>query len=284
MSNLHRLVQSSLVALPVLVACGPKLPDANQSGESSTSSSTNASTTNEGSETAPETETSDASSGGFAPDIPPPPEDCDIWQQDCRLGQKCVPWVDPGGMGWLGFLCVPVLGNKEVGASCTLDFATSTDDCNDEGSCFSLALFSDDPEPMRCRRFCEGSADDPSCASFASSCLVGNGYPGPGLCLHRCDPLAQDCPEDEACVWLGSDFACSPRGPDHLPGEPCSFLNECTVGGICTNAPVPGCEGACCTLYCDPELGDAGCAELPGTQCEFLTGFNGGPVGICTSV
>ena len=34
-----------------------------------------------------------------------------------------MPWVDPDGSYWIGFTCVPVLGDQAVGEPCTLDYA-----------------------------------------------------------------------------------------------------------------------------------------------------------------
>lgn len=77
-----------------------------------------------------------------------------------------------------------------------------------------------------------------------------------------CDPLAQDCPEAEACYIIDGGGACAPdaSGDDGGPLDPCDFVNACDPGLQCVDAAaVPGCLGdaGCCTPFCDVDGADA---------------------------
>jgi hypothetical protein len=228
-------------------ACGPALPSVDHAG----------------SETSTSTSESSSETRGFVPDGPDLPRDCDIFEQDCGEGSKCVPWIAPDNSTWLGFTCVPVLGEQGVDEPCTLDFEDSSDDCDAASSCFAFSIF-DGVAAGRCRAFCTGSGDDPMCAPD-HICLIGNGYPGPVLCLPECDPLVQDCGEQQGCHWLWGFFSCVETNGVGL-GEPCGFVDDCTSGNLCV-AGVPGCEDLCCSPYCALSLGDGPCIALPGTTC-----------------
>ncbi|PRQ03196.1 hypothetical protein ENSA7_53360 [Enhygromyxa salina] len=208
-----------------------------------------------------------AESSGFVPtdegDLPP---DCSVFEQDCGEGEKCVPWIDPDGSPWLGFTCVPVLGEQGVGEPCTLDFEDSSDDCDAASSCFSFSIF-DGVGAGQCHAFCTGSGDDPMCPP-SHTCLIGNGYPGPVLCIPQCDPLAQDCGEELGCYWFGSFFSCAASNGAG-PAEPCAVFTDCGAGNVCVEGDrIPSCDRACCSIFCALSLGDVPCAELPGTSCQ----------------
>ncbi len=289
-----------LASLALLAACGPKLPAASEGegeAEAASTDATDATDTAPGTSTSSETSTSETglesetqpstATSVFTNDIPPPPEDCNVWEQDCGEGHKCVPWIDEFGSSWIGFTCVPVLGDQGLGEPCELDFSDSTDNCDAAGSCFSFTIFAEEFEGAKCHAFCTGSSDNPNCEG-PYHCLVGNGYPGPGLCIPHCDPLAQDCDEGEGCFWIGYAFTCSASTQDMPIGEPCSFFHDCAPGTVCTADPFPACEDqACCTAYCDISL-EGSCADQPDTSCvpffsEGLAPSGLEDVGVCIS-
>ena len=210
---------------------------------------------------------SSTETSGFVPPSPDLPEECDIFEQDCAEGEKCVPWVDPDGSYWIGFTCVPVLGDQAVGEPCTLDYADSSDDCDASSSCYNFELFNGVSSGV-CHAFCTGSEDDPMCTG-SDYCVIGNGYPGPALCFEQCDPLAQDCPGDRGCYWFEPHFSCFFAG-EIAAGEPCEFFGECEPGSICTFAGILStCEGGyCCTPFCLVGGGPGPCVGVqPGTEC-----------------
>lgn len=265
----------SLFVAALCLACGPSQPGgaSAESGASSDDPESGPSETTDASQSnTDESETTDVTSTetmGFVTDPSPDlPEECDVFAQDCSEGSKCVPWVETDGSTWLGFTCVPVLGDQAPGEPCTLDFSTSADDCDATSSCFSYAMF-DGVMEGHCHAFCTGSTDDPMCEPDADyQCVIGNGYPGPALCVPKCDPLQQDCGAGLSCHWLGYFFGCTALEGEGGPGEACAGGGECSAGQVCMDGEwLPDCAGSCCTPYCALSLGDEACAVLPGTSC-----------------
>jgi hypothetical protein len=90
-------------------------------------------------------------------------------------------------------------------------------------------------------------------------------------------------------LWVDSSFSCIFMDQNIPAGQPCGFINDCAKGLSCLPAAVlPGCEGsACCSGFCDLELGDGPCeALLPGTACSPFFEENAAPpgyeqVGVC---
>lgn len=254
-----------------LTACRPGLPSTGSSSETSSSSSTTSSsmtsTTSEGSSQSETESEVGTETSGFVPPSPDLPEACDVFAQDCAEGEKCVPWVDPEGSYWIGFTCVPVLGQQAIGEPCTFDYADSSDDCDANGSCYNLDLFQG-VSSGTCHAFCTGSEDDPMC-SGSDYCVIGNGYPGPALCFEQCDPLAQDCPGERGCYWFEPHFSCFAAG-EIAAGDPCEFLGQCEPGNMClVGWLLSTCEGGyCCTPVCPVSGGPGPCVGVqPGTEC-----------------
>lgn len=199
--------------------------------------------------------------------------ECDVWNQDCPDGQKCMPWVNDGGNAWNATKCTPVDANpKEPGDECQVegDGKSGIDDCAPSAMCWNV-----EDGTGTCLAFCEGSPDAPTCSDPDTACSITND----GvliLCLPLCDPLLQDCQGiNEACYPVGDRFQCAPDRSDDtgVYGDPCESINSCDAGLFCTAATnVPGCTGAgCCSEYCDlssPD-GDAQCSGSDmGQTCQ----------------
>jgi hypothetical protein len=142
-----------------------------------------------------------------------------------------------------------------------------------------------------CTPMCHGTVEDPVCEGPDTLCVAAN-EGAIFLCLPQCDPLGQDCAADELCIaepdgtgWFCAPGITTPAGD----GEPCEYLNVCTVGAVCTSAAaVTGCAGswACCAALCD--LAGEACAN-PETECAAWYEPGAAPaglddVGICAGV
>jgi hypothetical protein len=103
----------------------------------------------------------------------------------------------------------------------------------------------------------------------------GSGWNPPSS---ACDPLAQDCPEDEKCVPYAStgvtwdDTKCVPILGDVPIGEPCvsdgrpSATDDCDADGHCWNhADVDGLLVGVCAPFCAGTPDDPSCA--PDSSC-----------------
>lgn len=211
-------------------------------------------------ETGTHTVETDADATDFVSDLdlPPEPVDCDPFVQDCDDGHKCVAY-GTDSQGWIGYRCVPVLGDKGAGEPCTHHGReAATDDCDATTACFEGI----------CTPLCSGTADDPACEP-GLACLIASGVTQTVCVPVWCDPLDDEC-DGAGCYWVAGTFRCrSPLG-DAAAGDVCNEPRECQAPSMCAIATaVPGCAGAsCCTPLCELELGDAPCdAFLPGTSC-----------------
>jgi hypothetical protein len=243
------------------IACGPPGLGGETNGEDSTTEQGTSVGTESSESSDPPSESSD-----FVPgkeDLGP--IDCDPYAQDCPIGEKCVPYGSTGG-NWDDHKCVAVLGDQAPGEPCTYGgVVEATDDCDETSACWDVHDV--DGQPIgTCRSFCLGSENSPECPD-GSLCL----HYLVNLCIPTCDPLVQDCGVGLACFWDGSQFNCIFTTEDLPAGQPCGFINDCAAGLGCLPAAVlPSCEGsACCSDFCDLNLGDGPCeASLPGTVCS----------------
>jgi hypothetical protein len=269
-----------LVALTLLgCACGPGGLQISSSDETSGNDSTTTMSSSSSSSSSSETSTSESTDSGETTGpgdtfdtfgfVPQYDEfwgsECDPFSQDCLDGEKCVPYASSGG-NWDANKCVPVTGDQAVGEPCSYaGAAEGTDDCDATSMCWDVTDL-DGELVGTCTPFCMGTADDPECPEGSSCNLSGSGVIT--LCIFNCDPLLQDCAEGLACYWA-NDFNCIFTTQDIPPGEPCGFINDCAAGNVCVNSDVlPSCNGsACCSPFCDLNLGDQPCAVLPGTAC-----------------
>jgi hypothetical protein len=268
--------------LAVASACGPSAI-APPSSESSSDASTDEPAT-----TGAPGETEDSSEDATETFVPksdqPTRPSCDPFMQDCREGEKCVPYTN--GNNWDANKCVPVTGDQSPGEPCIYDgVREGTDDCDATSMCWNVEEV-DDALVGECAPFCVGSADQPECPEGSYCPISGAGTIT--VCIPTCDPVVQDCDEDLACYWIGEEFACVFTTQDIPIGEPCGFVNDCAAGLMCASSEsLPACDGAsCCVAFCELELGDAQCEAVLGTSCvSFFEAGQAPPeyehVGIC---
>jgi hypothetical protein len=249
-----------------MIACGPPGFEGGSTDgdETDTDSSTSTSTSTD-TETGSEDPISTIS--GFLPNLDEPQlDECDSFLQDCPDGEKCVPYASAGG-NWDANKCVAIMGNQATGEACISGgVVEATDDCDGTGFCWHVVGI--DGEMLGiCHAFCMGSPDDPQCPP-GSNCAISSDGPI-ALCIPTCDPLLQDCDDGFGCYWA-NDFNCIFTAANIPVGQPCGYINDCAPGLACLIAEVvPACEGsACCSAFCNLELGDAPCdATLAGTAC-----------------
>ncbi len=69
-----------------------------------------------------------------------------------------------------------------------------------------------------------------------------------------CDPLAQNCPDGQACYPFMAEFDCYGISEAGAQGDGCGFVDVCDAGLFCAAAAiVDGCMDAvgCCSAFCD---------------------------------
>lgn len=237
-------------------------PSTGTSGASSTASETGVDSdgsTSDDTASPVDTGSSEDTGMGFSvlPDASNPSE-CDIWEQDCPQGEKCMPWANDGGSSWNATKCAPLdPAPKQPGDACTAqgNDVSGLDDCALGSMCFAV-----DPETNigYCVGFCEGSEASPSCPDAGHACNISNNGVL-ALCLPTCNPLLQDCPSSgwpQGCYPVAGEFLCWPdySFENGAFGSPCEYFNVCDVGLFCAiPEAVPGCVGSsgCCSEYCD---------------------------------
>ncbi len=202
-----------------------------------------------------------------------------------------MPWAD-SGTAWNATKCVNVDPMKgQPGDSCTtMGGAVSGFDTCDLGvMCWDVK-----PDTMKgtCVAQCKGSQAAPECDA-ETSCFVSNDGVL-NLCLPRCDPLAQDCANENLCIPNPNnqdEFACvlDASGDEGQTFDPCEFVNACDKGFLCANVMLakecmPNANG-CCLPFCDLTEMPVDC---PGAGQECIAWYEMGTappgledVGIC---
>lgn len=196
--------------------------------------------------------------------------ECDVFEQDCRRGEKCTAWANDGGNSWNATKCVPVQPDPDgPGETCTVvgSGVSGVDSCDLGSMCFYVDA---ETNVGRCVELCTGSEAEPVCGD-GFVCSVSNAG-SLNLCIESCDPLLQDCPDGEGCHPFGESFTCLPTTEEPGgQGAPCEFLASCQPGLFCIDAlQLPACDAAgCCTPFCsldgDPSLD---CPDFPTTSCQ----------------
>ena len=211
---------------------------------------------------------------GDTGDDPPPLfdlpgfDECDIWDQDCPKGWKCMPFANDGADAWNDTRCTPIAEDPDaVGEICTEEGGaglSGVDSCELGAMCWAI-----DPDTAEgtCVALCQGNEAAPLCPE-TTACAIGN----EGVvivCLPLCDPMLQDCAEGLTCYPSGDQFLCMPDASvaDGTVGDSCEDIAVCDPGLLCAQGPlVPGCESnACCTPFCDVDDPMPPC--LPGQSC-----------------
>lgn len=264
----------------LLLGCGPVPKATGETGSSTgeapstgTFATTAVVTTGEGSST--QVSTGESQDFVFNPDIDP--EQCDLWQQDCPVGQKCVAHGGAGGATWDGWKCVPVVedpGGPNEPCSTKDTWNSGEDTCAKGLMCWYFEL---DLAGGVCVPLCTGSLLDASCPEAVQVCgIIADDNLTPYLCYARCDPLAHACPEGQACYQdvSGADgFFCEPTpgSPGEEPFGACVSDRNCADGQACLAPALAAVEcgsgrDGCCTPYCDlddPSCPGAGQACVP---------------------
>ena len=268
----------STLSLFALLACGPTNPpgDLSSTTDDTTSSTTSSSSSPATTTTLPDPTTSTTSittttttaeptttePTNFVgrPDLPQSHIQCDVFAQDCDPGQKCVPWANDGGGSWNATRCVDITGDGAPGDPCTAPEGpvAGLDDCALGGLCWDL----DENNQGTCVPLCTGSLDAPVCPPQTQCLLTSEGIIN--ICLSVCDPLLQDCPDDQLCLPDGDSFTCviDGSGDAGQVNDPCEFADACDKGLVCL-------DPALASSNCDPKAN--GCCqpfcEFPGSPC-----------------
>ncbi|MBV1859204.1 MAG: hypothetical protein KUG77_12390 [Nannocystaceae bacterium] len=228
-------------------------------------------------------------SSGFAgdPDGGVADIDCYVWEDGCPLGEACRPWSSDGSHSWNRTRCISISDTPDlVGEPCTTESSplSGLDTCEPRSMCFDV-----DPDTLQgtCIAYCDGTPDAPVCADPTTTCVIGNDDMI-ALCLSTCDPLQQNCANEEMCTGnLGeSAFFCMPSGTPYI-NEAQVQPAACDVGqvGVVPDLVDECLEGEpCCTTFCDLTVADscdAGLDCLPWTPDGSCLGFC--DEGLCVS-
>ena len=185
---------------------------------------------------------------------------CDVSLQDCPEDYKCVhPWAFYGE-GFAG-ACVPLSSAPvDLAGPCSvLDPYLSLDEDGD-----SLIYPDDYPAGSQC--WMPGGHCTTLCmeAQFDSGeCPLPDHYCGSMrdsvFCVEICDPLVQDCPEGDTCVF--GDYQAPPgcfldlSEDEGQVFDPCYDDRLCDPGLVCIGSlSAKECdpnEQGCCSPYCD---------------------------------
>jgi len=182
-------------------------------------------------------------------DVPKEPAYCNYWSELCPEGTKCT---------FDGELykshCVEIVRRPlQEGEACEVEEWLDDDMCDDnllcwEGTCVPFCSFDVDDASFSC--------DPEYICTFCQECALG-------ICTPGCDPLINDCPGDDLCLFADNSFICvlDASGEDGAYGDPCEYANACDPGLFCADAElVPECMAAgCCAPFC--ALSDPVCPD-----------------------
>lgn len=265
--------QFLLVAV-LAAGCGPRTGTSSDSGSETTSADegdTSGEEADGGADAgeSEESESADEADEGVTEDffVDVDGEPCDYWEQDCPTGFKCTTASIDGPLDQN--VCRPVGGQQGMGEDCeALQGAfDGYDDCAKGFYCFYL----DDDNQGTCMPQCTGTPNDPMCPDGWECSISGSS--ALALCLQNCDPLAEDCGEDQVCIPNNNGaFSCAIDQGDGQNGHgtACMFANQCNNGHACVNgALVPGCDAeGCCAQFCDLSQPDT-CPDMGmGVMCS----------------
>jgi hypothetical protein len=218
--------------------------------------------------------------------------DCDIIQQDCPEGQKCMPYSGDGDNSWESLACFPIVPDPDgLYEPCQVfeSGVSGKDTCDKWLMCWNV-----DPDTGTgvCFGQCMGTWDNPSCADPQAVC--NGGRSALSICLPGCDPLLQGCPLADLCVPNPQDpdsFICviDGSGDEGQAFDVCEYANACDAGLLCANPALaiecdPMAPG-CCIPFCDLSVMPPTC---PGKDQQCLPWHEAGQappglenVGVC---
>ena len=268
----------------LLVACGPGLHDetmatAGTTMASATSTSSLSGSSTDANLTGPTTSGASTStstgcsfvdcltSGGDTDGL----SECDIWEQNCPEGQKCMPWANDGSSAWNAHKCTDVMHDAgEPGDECTVvgSEVSGVDSCAKGSMCWNV---SPDTGKGTCVAFCTGPQESPKCTVPMTTCTV-SADAILILCVPICNPLVQDCPNMGLCIPQpnGGSFTCvlDASGDMGQQNDPCEYDSACDPGLYCANPALASeCDpmvAGCCLPFCD--LSDPVCTNQ-GAEC-----------------
>ncbi len=269
--------------VPVLSACpnepgGATATTTDTSVSLSIDPSTNSGVSSEATDTSPEAASTGTSAGDGATtanfstggETGSVGADCDFYQQDCKPEFKCAPLDAPICLSDQ-FKCVPLsepaVGHGEL---CTLSngICGGVDNC-EIGSFCSLV----DGQQIfgTCLATCMGSIGEGfKCSAPTQECVrIGGDV---SVCIPRCHPLKQDCDAGQTCSYQGLQFGMACIAQDPMPSGllmPCESEKDCEVGLSCAPEGAPGCQGPCCTPFCNVQDANS-CASVPDSTCIAL--------------
>lgn len=204
---------------------------------------------------------SDTFGGDF--DVGPPEPTCDLFEQNCDEGEKCVPVF-----GFSTRDCVPIAPDPLAdGESCE---AGGDDPCGP----LSWCGLPDDDGNGTCVPLCTGTFADPICP--ADTICVIDDEMIVAYCAAPCDPFdPAACPGHHSCQPTDRGFGCLEEG-GHTRGEHCLQNDSCADGLYC--APGGLVEGCCFDSCCAPLCSEANACE--GGSCHTLPQPVPGPDGL----
>ncbi len=173
---------------------------------------------------------------------------------DCPEGQKCTAYAVDEGTCCVGAnRCVPIIGDRGLGQSCTR--TQYNDDCADRLFCMTKS--SGGVGEGSCVLMCDWTAEDscPDLFGGPAQCIPLNGGVLP-ICERTCSPFMEDCPQGYGCFPVGGyGFYCSTSTPDGdgLDGDECYTISSCAPGFACVNGAMQATcvHDRCCTEICD---------------------------------
>lgn len=215
---------------------------------------------------------------------------CDIWEENCPGGQKCMPVSLDGDSVWETTRCVPLVADPAVLGEPCQNLGTGLDGL-DTCDLHMMCWFADPATgDGTCVGHCTGTPDEPGCADPGASCLI-SAEGVVNLCLPSCDPVEQTCPDGLACLPSFADgFVCVMEfsGEEGQAFDFCEFVNDCDPGLLCVASNLaPECDPAlasCCLPFCDINAPNT----CPGDALECLPFYSPGQappglehVGLC---
>jgi hypothetical protein len=108
-----------------------------------------------------------------------------------------------------------------------------------------------------CGRQTDDVADGDTSTAESSTDTGETGTEDGGLVCEgeRCNPLENDCPEGELCIFFNTEFQCFPSMADGsgVSGAPCDTATSCNEGLACIQSVFfTNCASdACCSPNCD---------------------------------